>query len=143
MKKINLFIFLCFSLNTNFAMAQEDVDGLGKVERIERLEAIVNSLKEEVDKLKKNIGAGEENSEGQNTYARHIDLAQLKSELSSSIQTINGTLKTDIVRNERKLSSIEGQINNLREGEIKDLSFKIDVIQKAFDALEKASSATE
>lgn len=134
-----VFPLLIFTITC--AHAQEDVDGLGKVERIERLEAIVNSLKEEVEKLKKNVGGGGENSEGQNTYARHIDLAQLKSELSSSIQMASGTLKTDIVRTERKLSSLEGQLSGLKEGELKDLSFKLDVLQKAFDALEKIAPA--
>lgn len=139
-----LFIFtLTLTLKAS-TVFESDNEGLGKLERLDRLETTVNLLKSEVDKLKRSGGApAAADSATQNTFARQLDLLQLKTELSkSSAESVNN-LKIDLQRTQRQVEALSSQVSELRETEIKDIDFRLGALQKSFEALERSMPQNE
>lgn len=123
---------------------ESDNEGLGKLERLDRLETTVNMLKAEVEKLKSSGGSpAAADSATQNTFARQLDLLQLRTELTKSTEESVNNLKLDLQRAQRQVEVLSTQVGQLRETEMKDIDFRLGALQKSFEALERSLPQNE
>ncbi len=119
--------------------SSEDVEGLGKVERIQRLEKIVNDLQSEVKKLAAGPGAAAGGSgASKSTYVQFSDLLQVKTELTGSLEREVGQMKISLSRSKQSIDKIESSLERLKESSVKDIEFKLTALQKSFEALENS-----
>ncbi len=126
----------------NLPDATEEVEGLGKVERIQRLEKIVSDLQAQVQKLAAGPGTSSGGSgAAKSTYVQFSDLLQVKTEISTGLEREVGQLKISLARSRQSIESIEKSVDRLKEGAVKDIEFKLTALQKSFEALEKSLRA--
>ena len=134
--------FLILSLNLTLQAStvfESDNEGLGKLERLDRLETTISMLKAEVEKLKSNGGSpATSDSATQNTFARQLDLLQLRTDLTKSTEESVNNLKVDLQRAQRQVEALSAQVSQLRETEMKDIDFRLGALQKSFEALERS-----
>ena len=142
---VALLIYLPNVAFTQTTNVEEAVDGLGKVERLARLEGLVNSLQKEVAKLKKGLTPASSSS-GESmvsTFVKQSELLQVKTELALASNKEIGALKISMNRQARAVEGLESRVDRLKEGELKDMAFKLEALQKSFDALEKSLRADQ
>lgn len=143
MKQLNILVITSFLTLSAWAQApQEDLEGLGKVERIQRLEKLVGELQAEVAKLKSGPGAMKGGSgASKSTYVQFSDLLQMKTELGGNVDREIAGLKITLSKTKSSIDSIQRSVDRIKDGSIKDIEFKIEALQKGFSALEKSLSA--